>query len=227
MDEAIHRLKIWLKVFIPNDIDSAKTVPGSGPHAGKTMLPSPPPVTAHFLTDQRGFSSYQDAQCRMHSEIEIDAVNALMIRQFHTCHPTIQVDPDTGEEKCHQSADNRDMYFSDFRVTDGGLTMAVDLHGSTKNPCLQIANIKLSPNVDYEGTLSIQMQADRRKVIVAFDGKIETYPAFEMYAIVNGGQTQVIFQEPVQPGSGVLNMAGPPTRAITCRVELAVETTAS
>jgi len=57
MDEAIYRLKIWLKAFIPNDIDSAKTVPGSGPHAGKTMLPSPPPVTAHFLTDQRGFSS--------------------------------------------------------------------------------------------------------------------------------------------------------------------------
>lgn len=227
MDEVIHRLKIWLKVFIPHDIATAKTVPGSGPHAGKTMLPSPLPLTAHFLTDQRGFSPYLDAHCRMHSEIEIDTDNAQMICQFHTCYPTIQVDPDTGDEKCYQSADTRDMYFSDFRVTDGGLTMAVDVHGSTKNPCLQIANIKLSPNLDYEGTLAIYLQEDKRKAILLFDGKIEEYPAFEMYAIVNDGPTQVIFQEPIKPGSSIVNLVGAPSRAVNYRVELVVETKAS
>lgn len=227
MAETIHRLKIWLKAFIPHDIETAKTIPGSGPHAGKTMIPSPPPLSAYFLTDQRGFSPYLDAHCRMHSEIEIDVDSGQMIRQFHTCYPTIQVDPDTGEEKCHQSADTSDMYFSDFRAADGGLTLAVDLHASTKNPCVQIATIKLSPNLDYEGTLAIQLPEDRRKALLLFDGKIEAYPAFEMYAIVNDGPTQMIFQEPIKPGSGILNLAGPPARSINCRVELIVETTAS
>src|SRR5690242_9565019 len=102
-DNRIQKVKIWLNAFIPKDLDSAQPVPGDK-YAGKTMLPTPGPINAWFLTDQRGFSSDNDVSSRMHSEIEIDVIKQQIIREFHQCCDSIQVDSETGEEQCREAA---------------------------------------------------------------------------------------------------------------------------
>ncbi|MBZ0287875.1 MAG: hypothetical protein K8I30_09700, partial [Anaerolineae bacterium] len=143
------------------------------------MLLTPGPINACYLTDQRGFSSDINAHARMHSEIEIDMQAGVILHQLHRCDETIEVDCDNGKEKCRQSAETGQMKFSGLKVSQEG-AITLEISGSTHNPCLKVANIAVSPNLDYNGTISIVPLRDG--VSVAFKGNIETYPAFEMYA---------------------------------------------
>lgn len=220
--ERIQTIKLWLKAFIPNSVESAAVVPGSGEHGGKTMLPAPGPIHRCFLTDQRDFDDDINAHARMHSEIEFDMLHGAIIHQYHQCFETIEVDCDTGEERCRESAATDNMHFHNFRVSDGGNHLRVDLEGSTKNPCVEIAALKVSPNLDYAGTITMEMDAERRAVVVRFDGKIEIYPAFEMYVSVNGEAPVTVFRAPVVPGSTVLDLAGSPARPISRFVQVSV-----
>jgi hypothetical protein len=52
----IHTVRLWMKAFIPKEIEGAKLI-AAGPHRGKTMLTSPGPINAWFLTDERDFSA--------------------------------------------------------------------------------------------------------------------------------------------------------------------------
>ena len=207
-------LSIWINAFIPGDLEGAEVVPGSGAHAGKTMLPTPGPINAWFLTDQRGFSADPDAHSRMHSRAEIDLTRRELVSQHHRCDDTIQIDPETGEEVCRETPDNSDMAFEALAQDPDTGVLSLKVHGSTKNACMKVANIKVSPNLDYTGEISIAMDDDRTKIDVTFDGWIETYPAFEMYAAVDGGTPVTVFQEGVQAGATPLNLAGPATRQI-------------
>lgn len=114
-------IKLWFKAFIPRDLEGASSVPGSGLHSGKTMLLTPGPINACFLTDQRSFSPDIDAHARMHSEIEIDLHTAKILNEVHKCYETIEVDCETGREKCRKSADTSNMKFRDFHVSDASL----------------------------------------------------------------------------------------------------------
>ena len=60
---SVQTVKIWLKAFIPGDLDSSEIVQG-GSHAGKTALSAPGPIQAWFLTDQRQFSSDINSSAR-------------------------------------------------------------------------------------------------------------------------------------------------------------------
>ena len=53
------------------------------------------------------------------------------------------------------------------------------------------------------------------KVLVSFDGMIEPFPAFEMYAIHNGTKPTVLFSEEPPPGSNPWNLLGSPNREVT------------
>src|SRR5215216_2660517 len=112
----IRTVKIWIKAFIPGMIEGAALVPGTGEHAGKTMITNPGLVSRSFLTDQRGFSADIHADARMHSEIEIDVNKGRETFQFHHCYDTIEVDAKTGEEKCRAQGDTSEMRFYDFKV---------------------------------------------------------------------------------------------------------------
>jgi hypothetical protein len=211
-----------MKAFIPANIEPSAIVPGYGEHAGKVMLPSPGPINRCFLTDQRDFSDSIDAHARMHSEIEFDMLQGSIIHQYHQCFETIEVDCDTGDEKCRQSADTKDMRFHSLQISDGGNHLTIALEGSTRNPCMQIASMKVSPNLDYSGTVTIEMDAERRSATVGFEGMIEIYPAFEMYVSVNGGAPETVFRAPVVPGSTPVDLVGGPARPISRSVQVSV-----
>jgi hypothetical protein len=218
-DERSVRLRMWLNAFIPRDLDGVQTVP-AGPHQGKTMLPSPGPVDAWFLTDQRGFSDDPTAHSRMHSEIEVALPAGNVLSETHCCDDTVQVDPETGEELCCENPDTGDMEFRDVRASAAGQTLTVALTGSTKNACLKLGPIKISPNLDYSGDITVIWNDDLSEFNVIFEGLIESYPAFEMYASLDGSAPVAVFKVPVEPDATPANLAGPPTRAVKERATL-------
>ena len=213
------RLRLWLNAFIPIDLEGAEVVK-VGPHAGKTMLPTPGPVDGWFLTDERGFSSEPSAHSRMHSEIELALPGFEVMREHHCCDDTVQVDKDTGEEVCREAATTEHMVFEDFRLAAKARTWTCHLHGSTRNACLKVGPIKVSPNLDYDAGISVMWNETMTEFAVIFDGAVETYPAFELYASLDGGAPVTVLQAPVVPGTTPMNLAGPPTRALLERALL-------
>ncbi len=209
----VQTVRLWFKSFIPFDLEGALSVP-AGPHVGKTMLPSPGPIDAWFLTDGREFSLELGALARMHSEVELDFVNFSLLRELHKCDPTVQVDHKTGEELCCEVADIDNMAFADFKFSSRLRTMSMSLKGSTKNACLKLGSLKISPNLDYEGDISLRLHDNECDLTVVFEGKIETYPAFEMYVTVNDGSAVPVFQMPVEPDATPLSLIGPPQRSV-------------
>jgi sulfur transfer complex TusBCD TusB component (DsrH family) len=206
-------IKIWLKAFIPIDSEGSAPVPGD---SSKTMLLTGP-VDRCFLTDERRFSEDIDAKARMHSEIEIDLRARTLLNELHKCYETTEIDCHTSEVKCVDYADSSHMSWSNFQVSPEG-AISVDLSGSTHNPCMKMAGVDVSPNLDYNGTLTIVLLDNG--VSVAFKGNIETYPAFEMYAVVDGGAPQIIFQEDIVPGANLISLTGPPRRTISYQVKI-------
>jgi hypothetical protein len=209
----IHHVRIWFKTFVPDDIADVQPVP-AGPHVGKSMFRSPGPIEAWFLTDQRGFSADPEASARMHSEIELDLLDFHIVREFHKCDPTIQVDHKTGLEDCCETADASEMSFTDFQFSREAKQISMHLHGSAKNECLKLGPVKLSPNLDYAMDMILKIDDSGNEVALTVNGQIEPYPAFEMYVTLNGGSVVTVFQEPVQPGKTPAILIGPPQRAL-------------
>lgn len=212
-------LRLWINAFIPRDFEGAEPVPG-GPHAGKAMLSAPGPMPMYFLTDQRDFSADPTAHSRMHSELTLALPSCEVVREAHCCDDTVQVDPETGEELCRETPSTDDMAFSDFRSSAQARTWSCSLNGSTANACIKVGPIKVSPKLDYKGLFNVTWNEDASEVTIVFDGQVETYPAFEMYASLDGGQAETVFQLPVEPGTSPMNLAGPPTRAVLKQVTL-------
>lgn len=209
----IRTLRLWLNAFIPPDLEETKPVT-AGQHTGKAMLPTPGPVNAWFLTDNRHFSNDPDAHSRMHSEIELDMVAFRVLNELHRCHPTIELDEQTGEEICHEAADTSHMKFEDVQFDQASKSVSMKLTGSTKNPCLKVGPVKLTPNLDYSGTILIALHEDGQQASITFNGHVETYPAFEMYVSVNGGAPVTVFQLPVVSGKTAANLVGPAARPV-------------
>lgn len=210
------RLRIWLNAFIPMDLEGVEVVK-AGAHAGKMMLPTPGPVDAWFLTDARGFSSDPTAPSRMHSEIELALPSFVVVREMHCCDDTVQIDRESGEELCREAASTEHMTFDNFQLDEGVRSWTCHLHGSTKNACLKVGPVKVSPNLDYDGEIRVLWDEALREIIVIFEGAVETYPAFEMYASVDHRAPVTILRASVEPGTTPISLAGPPTRQLNER----------
>lgn len=212
---SIKTVKLWLKAFVPASHEQSSPVPGTGEHAGKPMQMM---LNRAFLTDGRDFSSDIHASARMHSEIEIDMVRTKQVYEFHHCYETVEVDVKTGEEKCRKLGGTENMHYSDVEFFEEGVGCSVALKASSKNPCISIATVKITPNLDYEGTIRITLAEDRKSAEIGFEGLVESYPAFEMYASVNGGDPQTIFQIPIAEGATSSALIGPPNRPVSQQV---------
>src|SRR5664279_4656707 len=217
---SVRTVKLWIKAFIPSTYERAVVVPGTGAHAGKTMVTGSWVMNRCFLTDQRSFSSDIHADARMHSEIEIDVTKGKEIYQFHHCYDTIEIDPHNGIERCRAQGDTSEMRFYDFKVGTRQKRYTLKIKAGSKNPCIRIAGVNIAPNLDYLGSITVVVTDDPSHAIVTFSGKIEKYPAFEMYASANDGEAQTLFQVDVAPDSGVGDLPGAPERSVSGKAEL-------
>ncbi len=202
-------VKVWLNAFIPKTIEGlTRPVPN---RPGETMIDGPVPfVSDCFLTDQRSFDPKIDAKSRMHSEIEIDLVDGRETSHFHKCDPTEEVDCEDGSTECKKSCSTSRMQFSSVRASPSG-AIEVDLGAASNNPCFSG-----SPDIDYFGKISVNPVART----VEFDGKVDDFPAFEMYATASGESGVGMFQKSPPKGNTPGDLFGPISRKVKARVKI-------
>ena len=207
--EVAERIKVWLNAFIPNFVPGYG--PGTvfsppGPYSNYTAIIGPQvpdPITgitsvlSWVLTDQRRFSSLPDlcltnpdlsgscASSRMHSELNIDLANPQMWTEYHGTSGTTTLNVVNGTVKCTGYADIGRMHFSTLPGSTDSI-IQIGLSAAAGDPCTPQL---LTPDIDYVGTITIDVSART----VSFVGKVDGFPAFEMYAAVNGHPAKSIF----------------------------------
>ena len=200
-------LKIWITSFIPKDIAGyTKPVPGGG---GKTMIPGPTPVNDCFLTDQRSFSNSPNASSRTRSSVEIDMEKMTLLSQQHHCDNTIEVDCEDGDVECDQTPDKSKLKVNGF--ASSGTKCSFSFAGGAGNPCAG----PVAPDIDWLVHVTVQKQGASTVVVKLESGSlVEPFPAFEMYASLNG-TTKQVFQRPPDPGATPWNLVGPPNKSVS------------
>ena len=209
------KVRVWLNAFIPRDIDGITVPVPPGAYAGKTMIHGPiPGISDCFLTDNRDFDSDINASARMHSEIIIDfsdPLNPIIISQIQKCNNTIEIDWEDGDEECVRSADSSRMEFRNlhFASLKGGVIgSSFEIVLVAGNPCVTGA-----PDIDYKGTIIVNPSLRQ----VCFNGFIDSFPAFEMYAAFDEESAKPIFQATVPEDNTTWNLPGEATTPIdTC-----------
>ena len=212
---ACGNLLIWISAFIPGHIAGyTLRVPG-GPHVGKTAIPCPLIATPAnpncfrrgYLTDQRGFDSSPTASARMRSIAEIQLVSPRLIRTEHQTSGTTEINKSTGAVTCTARANMSRCKFDKFSSSGvpypaGDLLIKLALTAAASDPC-----VNLAADIDYLGNIEILCSPSRGVVEVGFNGKVDSFPSFEMYASLNG-LTQPLFRLPPPRGNTVVNLLG-------------------
>jgi hypothetical protein len=201
-DPPTRRVKIWINAFIPHDLyESDGVTPYTRPYpkdSNMTMFEGPTSANDCFLTDQRSFSSDPLAKSRMHSEVTVElGKNPKIVgQQKHKCSPTTEVDCEDGDVECTKSGSvTGDKFYNLKKVQEN--IFRLNYEAAASNPCF-----RGSPKINIEeGKITFQLSEEADTVAVSFNGLIEPFPAFEMYAAPEGGSPQALFQ--VLPKSGL------------------------
>ncbi len=219
VEQKIESIEVWINAFIPNNIPWLNTgMLTVGPYAGATALPGP--LENFFLDDQRRWSDDRnEKRYRMTSHISID-VNSGKYTITSDTGRTIEVDPGTGVVECDSSALSpskltEEIESLQFKVMnnsltsgengDRGLDLTATVDGSAKNRCFTV-----SPHIDYQGTLHIVVAntSEGSTAGITFNGYIDEFPAFEMYASVNEEKPVALFQTFPAYGKSFNNLWG-------------------
>jgi hypothetical protein len=163
-----------------------------------------------YLTDQRTFGNSPIVPVRMRSIAEIQLVPPSFIRHpglEHVTSGTTEINKSSGVVTCVKSADMSRCSFSNFRVepdptTPSNFTIKLDVKAAASEPC-----VNLAADIDYEGTFSVFCSPTAKMVQGTFDGKVDSFPAFEAYASLNG-LTKPLFTVPPPPGNTVASLLG-------------------
>jgi hypothetical protein len=213
------RLKLWVNAFLPGQIDNLTFPLVQGPHMGETVLEGPKPGAKEcFLTDQRSFSDDPSSSFRVQALVEIDMA-ASTLKLTSGTGKTLRLSCDKGTVQCDKRAGAdriRAKNFSSETLGGGDRRYFVTLEAAAGNPCVDLTGVSIpSPDIDLNFRISVLFERSTGKVRVSFDGMIEPFPAFEMYAIHNGTKPTALFREGPLPGSGPWSLPGSPNRAVT------------
>ncbi len=213
----IQTVKVWLNVFIPRDIPGL-TIPRPN-HPGETMAKPSLLGGANSLipdcwaTDQRTFSSFINASSRIHAEVVIEPDNPAAFIERVNAGVTHRIDCDSGNDLCVDFAHVERIHFTNARGSRSA-GIAIDLEGAAHVPCF-VPGVFFG-DVDFNGTIFVHISSvDPSSAIVQFNGMIEPYPAYEMYAAANDGAGVPLFQVGLAPGAGPASLAGPANRPIS------------
>jgi len=146
----------------------------------------------------------------MRSVAEIRLVPPSFIRHpghEHVTSGTTEIKKSSGSVTCFKNADMSRCSFHNFRVepdptSPGNFTIKLDVKGAASDPCVNFA-----ADIDYEGTFLVFCSPAAKMVQVSFEGKIDSFPAFEAYASLNG-LAKTLFAVPPPPGNTVTSLLG-------------------
>ncbi|HEY6527963.1 MAG TPA: DUF3238 domain-containing protein [Cellvibrionaceae bacterium] len=212
------KLVFWLSSFIPGSVPGYTVAVTKGIHAGKTAVPLPWEAFSwpgnwskvngnpHYLTDQRTFSLLPTASSRMRSLIEIETTTMTVIKQAHESSGTTEVNIKTGAQTGFDTAKmTRCSYDANPAMTSYHFYRR--LSASAGDPLVGMA-----ADIDYTGSLILTRHGTTNsgKIVVDFEGMIDSFPAYECYATFNG-VTKILFQSRPPAGNTVLNLLGEAT----------------
>ena len=192
---------------------------------------------AGFLTDQRGFDANPSASVRMRSvaEVNVSVAGAVLMFARHETSGTTEVDTDTGAQIAFAPADMSRCRWGMLRPVAPGpltagtvrvpfvafvplvvghrtsrvLTFEIDLIAAAGDPLVSTA-----ADIDYEGKFTFSFNpANMAQIDLTFEGKLDSFPAFEAYGQYNG-RTKTLFTAVPPPGNTVMNLAGFASRPI-------------
>ena len=219
----VRTVTVWINAFIPRHISGYTKPHPNNPE--KTVIRGPAKSSYCYNTDQRGFSSDIGASAKMHSEIKIDFRGGTIVSQHHVCSQTTAMDCKRGTVVCTKTGKVRadsggGKPFFDFQASKGS-SASVRLDAASYNPCVVLTPDSLSPDIDYEGTITLEEvgTASKKDVKVAFVGKVDDFPAFEMYASADGGAPQTLFRR-FPGGKDVWNLPGDADSGVNYSVTL-------
>lgn len=200
----------WIKAFIPLTFETV-TKPWPN-HKGMTMISGIDPKLQWvpnfggcFVTDQRDFSYDRYASQRMHSEAQVIIENSYYkFTQVHRCGETVKVDCVSGKERDHATASTSEMNYT--LVKGNADKVVLNYIGKASDPLVFGA-----PKIDIEGTLTV----DRVNRYVQFVGKVDDFPSFEAYAIVNGLGPRRFATLGPKPGSDATSLLGGANRVFS------------
>jgi hypothetical protein len=218
-------VKFWVNAFIPASVCQLLgdtyvmqvdgTVPGW-----------PAPSIWYLAGDQREYSADIHASSRMHSEVEIQALDTdapAISFQSHNCGESTALDED-GNVTDRATAPTDGMSFFNLRRNqtidpEGGVIddspnpnlVQIDVAGSGRVP---FAVAPYVPQIDYVGTFSFD--PDTREA--RFRGGVDGFPAYEFYVTVDNGAAETLgLVPPIDP----LELIGDAGRKIDLRVTAA------
>jgi hypothetical protein len=170
--EPLLMVVVWIKAFIPRDVPGySQPAPGWG---DATMI-SDPWIPGCWLTDNRGFDNYGYASARMTSMVAVSPVT-MAVNQLHYCDVTVRINCGDGAISCQGYGDASRMTFSNPRGISQ-VSFEIDLLAAESNPCPPLGIY--APDIDYRGTIYM----DFRTRQILFQGYLDQFPAFEMYAM--------------------------------------------
>jgi hypothetical protein len=208
---------VWIKALIPQNVPGlTKPVPGA---PGLTMVDAPG-IPGCYLTDNRGFSPDVDASARMTSVGIFDLWN-LSLSDTEYCDNTVRLDCTTGAIVCNTAASSSRMGFVNA-TGQSGVGVQANIVAASANPCTFGAGI--IGDIDYNGLIAINTVARQ----VLFNGSVEPFPAFEIYAKGFTQSTSTsppyigvpLVNKPPNPGAGPWNLPGPANQPVSGLVTL-------
>jgi PKD repeat protein len=208
--EVVQSVKLWINAFIPSSIPGL-TLTAPAPFAPSTVIRGPEPLYqlngALYMTDQRSFSSDPSASARMHSEVWLDVTfGPLLQNEIERTDRTEeigQLSPQPYSVACLKAADTSRMHFQNVRGSSD--LIQIDIAAAANNPCTAPLSILPTPDISYTGTITIDVPART----ISFNGFIDSFPAFEMYAAINNHPPLTLFMIPPPPGNDPWNLFGP------------------
>jgi hypothetical protein len=193
--------------------------------------------SAGYLTDQRNFSDVllPDARARMTSFARISIPSATAISVGHRTSGTTQVNMDSGATTGIGKADlSRCIWgtLTQAPIGDGSVlfpgpgllptpqfprapvittnpnVLKISVKGQASDPLVSAA-----ADIDYHGTFTLTLDPAASTLVVSFIGLLDSFPAFEAYASLNG-QTKALFTSLPPPGNTVTDLLGDANRPI-------------
>jgi hypothetical protein len=192
---------------------------------------------AGYLSDQRTYDTSPTSSVRMRSLAVVQLWPTFLTSEAHKSSGTTQINVESGDQTGFAVADMSRCSFSgipSFRTQaptgnaspffptpqfPGQMnpfpnapppttpqTAKLSVVGAAGDPLVHTA-----ADIDYEGVFTITMDFVAGRLTVAFDGKIDDFPAFECYASFDGA-TKLIFKADPPPGNTVTNLLGSATR---------------
>lgn len=198
-------LDIWISSFIPGSIPGySRPVPGA---PGRTMIPGPLPISDCYHTDHRNFSTDPTASARMRSAVEISVSDFSLLGQSHRCNNTVECDCEDGDVECDKTPSATNLRVLGFQNSAAGCSFRFE--GGAGNPCSTGA-----PEINWLVKVEAKRVGNNISIAVLPGSLVEPFPAFEMYARLNG-PAKALFKRAPNPGATPWNLFGNPNQAVS------------